>query len=190
MLAAMDLAELLVAYRADEPWARRQFGLELHRLIVPIFRGRFDEATVEDLTQETIIVVLRELHRFEDRGPGSFRAWVRRIGHYRKLSFVRRRKGFEELDEHTQASTDPSTTERLHWRERVTVMLEVFGAVDPVFASALEFLVQGGHPAELAEELALKPQTIRTRASRALAALRRLLDERWETSATFFTPPP
>ena len=37
----------------------------------------------DDFTSEVMVVVLRDIGRFEDRGRGSFQAWVHRLAHNR-----------------------------------------------------------------------------------------------------------
>lgn len=190
----MDLEALVDAYRQDQPLARRQLAVELHRIILPSFRGRFDEVDVEDLVQESIDVTLRELDKFESRGAGSFRAWVRRIALNRRLAFIARRDReharHQDLGEHEEVSTrEPGPREVLHWRERLAVVMEALDEIDPVFRAALEHLIAGGDPAQLAEQVGVRPQTIRSRASRALAVLRGAVRERWESTARFLTTP-
>lgn len=193
MLGAMDLETLVEAYRQGQPHAPRQLALELNRIILPAFRGRFDEVDVEDLVQETICAVLHDLHKYEDRGRGSFRAWVWRTAFNRKLSHGKResqaRKRAAPLDEdELPPQAVPSSRELIHWRTRLGVLREVFELLDPVFRAALEHLVSGGSPEELAEREGVKPRTIRTRASRALAKLRELISEHWQGSDSFFSP--
>jgi RNA polymerase sigma factor (sigma-70 family) len=194
ILAEMDLEALVDAYREGQTRARRQLAVELHRIILPVFRGRFDEVDVEDLVQESIDVTLRELDKFESRGPGSFRAWVRRIALNRRLAFVdrqgREHARRDDLGEHEGIPTrEPGPREVLHWRERLAVVKDALDQIDPVFRSALEHLIAGGDPAELAEQVGVRPQTIRSRASRALAALRGMVRGRWESSGRFLTTP-
>jgi len=191
MVGAMDLEELVAAYLAGQPWAGRELGPALRRLILPVFVGRFEAVDVEDLTQETIVAILRDISKFENRGKGSFKAWVWRIALNRKLAHAKKQARQSELegDASATASVGPGPIEVTHWRERLIVVEEVFELVDPKFRSALEFLISGGDPVELAEELDLKPQTIRTRASRALMIIRELVRERWQTSAGFFSTP-
>jgi RNA polymerase sigma factor (sigma-70 family) len=194
MLGAMDLEALVEAYRQGQPDARRQLAEELIRIVLPVFRGRFEEVDVDELVQETIRAVLQDLHKFENRGRGSFRAWVWRTAANRRLSHGERqgraRRRDKPLDEDELPPQDePSSHELLHWRERLSVLREALELLDPVFRRALEHLVAGGSPEELAEQEGVKPQTIRTRASRAVAKLRKLVRERWQGSGSFFSPP-
>lgn len=190
----MDLEQLVDAYRRDQPSARRQLGVELYRIILPVFRGRFDEVDVEDLVNDTVGVVLRDLGKYENRGPGSFRAWVRTIARNRRLAFAKDQgkalRRHQEPDEFELMPTlEPGPRERVHWRERLMAVRDAWELIDPVFRAALEHLVAGGDPVELAEQEGVKPHTIRTRASRALAALRGVVRRRWETSGRFLTTP-
>src|SRR5262245_2596375 len=49
-------------------------------------------ADVDDLAQEILDFVWRELPRFEHRGPGSFRLWLRAIAANRLKGYYRRRQ--------------------------------------------------------------------------------------------------
>lgn len=69
----------------------------LHGIYQPLIRrwlarvpGLGDEA--EDLSQEILLVVVRELPRFERRREGSFRAWLRRVTVNRTRVHWRRRR--------------------------------------------------------------------------------------------------
>ncbi len=85
------LDRLKVAGPGADDWHR------LHGIYLPLVRrwlarvpGLGDE--VDDLAQEVMIVLVRELPRFERRREGSFRAWLRRVAVNRVRSDRRRRR--------------------------------------------------------------------------------------------------
>lgn len=171
MLAAMDLDALVEAYRQGQPAAQRQLPSALYRMILPIFRRRFENFDVEDLTHDTIVVILQELDKFESRGSGSFRAWVLKIAKNRRLNRSRR-QGFEhrtfaQLDEEgAAAQRSEKPDHQVHWRERVGLLRDALRRIDPIYTEALVYLCEGGEAEELAEREDVKPHTIHTRASR------------------------
>jgi RNA polymerase sigma-70 factor, ECF subfamily len=62
----------------------------------PLLRAWLARAEVpfadhDDLSQEVLIVLVREVSGFERRGPGAFRAWLRAILHNRMRDYFRAR---------------------------------------------------------------------------------------------------
>lgn len=174
ILPAMDLDALVDAYRQGQPAARRQLPVELYRLILPIFRRRFADVDVEDLTHDTIAAVFHDLDNFEDRGRGSFRAWVlkiaqnRRLGHAARQSRTLRYVGPLPVD--VPDTRDANPRHLAHWRERLALLQDALTLVDPVYREAMLHLGQGGKAEELAERDGVKPQTIYSRAHRGRRA--------------------
>ena len=56
-------------------------------------RHGLQPADADDLAQEVLAVLVRELPRFEPRRPGAFRSWLRTITAYRLRNFWRAREG-------------------------------------------------------------------------------------------------
>jgi RNA polymerase sigma factor (sigma-70 family) len=187
----MSLDELAVAAGQGDPAARRQLGAQLPGILAPYFRGRFDEQELEDLTQLTITVIFTELHKYENRGPGSFRAWIGRIAHYRRLQFARQQNREQRaipLDDLLPAP-QVGPREWLHWHERLEAARDALSRVQPLFREAFEHLFAGGDPEILAKKYGVKPHTIETRASRALEQVRAELRARYHSSGRFCVTP-
>src|SRR5205814_585265 len=55
-------------------------------------RSGVPEVDADDLTQETLMVILREVAAFDRRHPGAFRAWLRGILANRLKRFFRARQ--------------------------------------------------------------------------------------------------
>lgn len=56
-----------------------------------------DPEDAKDVLQESFIKIFNNLHRFEERGPGSMRAWMRRIVVNESLSRLRTCAGTQQL---------------------------------------------------------------------------------------------
>src|SRR4051812_41085683 len=86
METSVSLLGRLAAAPADDDWRR------LNDLYQPLLRAWMSRAGVpladaDDLIQEVLLVVFREVGGFERRGEGAFRAWLRvilahRVGDY------------------------------------------------------------------------------------------------------------
>lgn len=87
---SLSLLDRLRRDPSEADWSR------LHSIYRPLVRawlarmpGLRDEC--DDVAQEVLLVVVREVPRFERRREGSFRAWLRRITANRVREFWRRR---------------------------------------------------------------------------------------------------
>jgi RNA polymerase sigma-70 factor (ECF subfamily) len=88
---SVSLLDRLAGRADDADWRR------LHDLYAPLLRAWLARADItgadaEDLAQEVMMVVVRELPAFEWRGPGAFRAWLRAILLHRVRDFCRARQ--------------------------------------------------------------------------------------------------
>jgi RNA polymerase sigma-70 factor (ECF subfamily) len=116
---------LLQRARAGEDAGWRQ----LVALYQPLIRGwltryHVHPQEVEDLTQDVLAMLIRELPRFEHAGrPGSFRGWLRQISVNRAREFWRRGKcraaspGGSEFLEHLAQLEDPESAPSRRWDE-------------------------------------------------------------------------
>ena len=98
----------------------------LQDIYAPLIRSRLarvpglgDDA--DDLTQETLLVLFRELPTFDRRRDGSFRAWLRQIVVHRIWAWAKSRQkqplaGLgEELDELLAQLSDPDSDLSRQW---------------------------------------------------------------------------
>lgn len=125
-----------------------------------------------DLMQDIFIAVFKSLPNF--RGEGSFKAWLFRIAHFRCIEFYRRKRSdssFEDIEEpgcegptpehHLEADcTSQSLTtamQRLPLAQRAVVELKFFG----------QFTFD-----EIADQLGLSSNTVKSRLYSALAKLK------------------
>lgn len=91
METSLSLLERLAGRPGDDDWRRLD---ELYR---PLLRAWLSRAGVspndlEDLVQEILLVVVREVRGFDRRRVGSFRAWLRQILVNRVRDHVRARR--------------------------------------------------------------------------------------------------
>jgi RNA polymerase sigma-70 factor (ECF subfamily) len=152
----------------------------LHRLGV-------QDSDADDLTQEVLLVVLRELPQFEhNRRSGAFRRWLRMILAHRVQDFWKRRDrrpiaagGSSFHEQLNQLTDDGSPASQLWDRQHDEhVMSQLMETLRPRFApqtwQAFRMQVIDGRRADaVATELGLSLSSVYVAKSRVLNALRR-----------------
>ena len=78
METSVSLLERLAGAPTDEDW-RRLLILYQPLLRAWTARAGVPDSDADDLAQEVLLVVFREVAKFDRRGPGAFRAWLRTI---------------------------------------------------------------------------------------------------------------
>ena len=177
----LDEVTLARARRGD----RAAFRALVERYERPVFAllGRMlfragREALVEDLAQETFVRVFRGLPQFGADGRSNVAAWILTIAARLAIDELRRQQPHAvPLDAHTLAVAAPTATDEPSERRRVAAAIE--RAVDelgPEYRAA--FLLREVHDMDyqsIAEALRVDVGTVKSRLSRARAALRRAL---------------
>lgn len=136
--------------------------------------GNADDAM--DLMQEVFISVFRNLASY--RAEGSFKSWLFRIAHFRCVEFYRRKRyhqnideGEEVIDDHACASQWAFDTARS--RELVVAMqalpLEQKAVIELKFFGQFTF-------EEIAQQLDISTNTIKSRLYSALGKMKALLE--------------
>ena len=187
METSVSLLERLAGAPTDDDWRR------LHDLYQPLLRAWMARAGVpasdaDDLVQEVLLVVFREIAGFEWRGQGAFRAWLRTILANEVRDYFRDQKyrpiatgdsGFQgRLDE---LESPDSALSRLWDREHdkhviVSLMRRVQGDFEPATWQAFRRHVLEGEPAaQVAEALGLSLNSVLLAKSRVLKRLRQEL---------------
>lgn len=143
-----------------------------------------DEKEAEDVMQQAYVSAYAHLRQFN--GQAQFSTWLTRIAVHEALARVRRRGRYEPLDEEwagVEALMRPNATndpERQAFSGELRALLE--SAIDRLPDGAREVFVlravEGLSTAEVAETLDVSEDVVKTRLSRARAALRRDLLER------------
>jgi RNA polymerase sigma-70 factor (ECF subfamily) len=178
------LDRLKAAGPDDADWLRFQdIYLPLLRQWLGRVPGLGDEAS--DLAQEVLLVVIRELPRFERQREGSFRAWLRQVTVNKVWSQGKRRRRQPDpgqrdaTDRYFEQLADPHGDLAQQWdRDHDQhVFQKLLALVQPDFsATAWEafcrFGRQGQPAAQVAEELGVSVNAVLQAKSRILRRLR------------------
>jgi RNA polymerase sigma-70 factor (ECF subfamily) len=183
-LTSLSLLERLQQQPDPETWKR------LVSLYLPMIHGWLQRhgvapADADDLAQEVLTVVVRELPRFEhNRRAGAFRAWLRTITVHRVRDFWRGRRlrpasGDEAFGKLLDQLEDPHSApsalwDREHDRHVARRLMEL---IRPEFGTktwrAFErTALEGARAAEVADELNLSVNAVLVAKSRVLQRLR------------------
>lgn len=180
---SVSLLERLRAEPSDGDWER------LHTLYAPLIRrwlaadpGLRGEA--DDLAQEVMVVVLREVGRFERRRDGSFRKWLRfvavnRVREHRRAAARRPHPADAATDGFLAQLADPASDLSAAWdRDHDKHVFDrLLDAVRPDFAPATwaafrRFALEGATAAAVAAELGVSENAVLLAKSRVLRRLR------------------
>lgn len=163
----------------------RRYNERVYRVARAIVR---DDAEAEDVMQQAYVNAYASLRQFA--GRARFSTWLTRIAIHEALARVRKRGRYEAFDdEHSNvepfmAERQSSDPERQALGGELRRLLE--WAIDELPDGAREVFVlrevEGLSTAETAESLGVSDDVVKTRLSRAKAALRRTVMER--TGAT------
>jgi len=168
----LDEVTLRRAQRGDQRAWRDlidRYQQPVHALIYRLLAGRARHR-VEDLTQETFVRVLRALPRFDPAGPASLSTWILTIATRMTLNELRR-------PEAAGLEREPEAAERADVdaeRKRLGAAIAAGVAQLPDQQRAV-LVLREYHDldyAEIADVLELDVGTVKSRLSRARAALR------------------
>jgi RNA polymerase sigma-70 factor (ECF subfamily) len=184
METSVSLLERLAGTPTEDDWQR------LDALYRPLLRAWMARAgvpasDVEDLVQDVLLVVSREIAGFEWRGQGAFRAWLRTILANRVRDYLRRQKNLptaaggsdfqswvEELESPDSALSDLWNREH-DQHVTASLMQRVQGDFAPVTWQAFRRHVLEGEPAaRVAGELSVSLNSVLLAKSRVLNRLR------------------
>jgi RNA polymerase sigma-70 factor (ECF subfamily) len=184
METSVSLLGRLAGAPTDDDWRRLD---ELYRPLLRawIARAGVVASDVDDLVQDVLLVVFREIAGFEWRGQGAFRAWLRTILANRVRDYFRKQKHqpiatgdsdfLRQLDE---LRSPDSALSHLWDREHdehvaAALMRRVQGDFAPATWQAFRRHVLEGEPAaHVAEELGLSLNSVLLAKSRVLKRLR------------------
>lgn len=160
----------------------RRHNERLYRAARAIVR---DEREAEDVMQQAYVNAYAHLRQFD--GRSKFSTWLTKIAIHEAFARVRRRARYTSLDlenaaapESAMASTSEPDPERQAFSRELAELLE--SALDALPDGAREVFmlrqVEGLSTQEAAEVLDVSEDVVKTRLSRARAALRRDLGQR------------
>ena len=140
---------------------------------------------VDDLTQEVLVVLFRELPSFERRRDGSFRAWLRQITVNRMHAFCKTRRkqplamGGPETDQLLAQLADPTSDLARQWDQDhdrhvfQKLLAIVEGDFEPgTWQAFTRFAVEGRPAAQVALELGVTESAVVQAKFRILKRLR------------------
>jgi RNA polymerase sigma-70 factor, ECF subfamily len=181
---SLSLLDRLKVARPDaSDWNRLQgIYLPLIQRWLSRVPGLGDESA--DLGQEVLVVVFREVPRFDRQREGSFRAWLRqvtvnKVRNYRRKRHRRPTVGLDPADGFLERLSDPNDDLAREWdRDHDTYVVEKLLAVvktdfTPTTWQAFQrFGVDGVPAGRVAEELGLSENAVILAKSRVLKRLR------------------
>ena len=154
--------------------------IEAHEAKVFALLGRMlgrGSPHLEDLAQETFLKALRALPSFDPAGPATLSTWILTIATRLAIDALRREKRWATEEEVERA--DLGAVERLEQRELAAHVEAALGTITP---EGRAILILRAHDdldyPEIAAALDLELGTVKSRLSRARAALKRALSAR------------
>jgi RNA polymerase sigma factor (sigma-70 family) len=161
----------------------------LHGVYLPLIQkwlgrvpGLGDESA--DLAQDVLVVVFRQIARFDRKREGSFRAWLRQITvnharNYRRKRHRRPAVGLDPADSFLARLADPNDDVAREWdRDHDSHVVErLLAIVEPNFNPTTwqafrRFGVDGEPAAQVAQDLGLSENAVILAKSRVLKRLR------------------
>jgi RNA polymerase sigma-70 factor (ECF subfamily) len=182
--APAELDEMTVARaQRGDPRARRDLVERYQRpvfaLLSRMLHRRDLPPGVEDLAQETFLRVFRALPGYDRDGAAKLSTWILTIASNLAIDAIRRRRvptqPLDDAHEPVGPGRSDAEAERLRLAE---VLRRAIDDLSPEHRAA--FLLREYHEfeyAEIASALAIDLGTVKSRLSRARAALRRSLEE-------------
>lgn len=175
-----------VRLRDESSWTRL---LALYGPLVEYWCRRGGvEADAPDLAQEVFLAVSQDLERFEYRGPGSFRGWLRGITRHKLLDYYRKAQRqapaeggstalhrLQEIpDPQPGSSEDANEVSGLYHRALDLIRSEFEERTWQAFWLTA---IEGREAPAAAAELGMSPVAVRIAKSRVLARLRAEAEE-------------
>lgn len=186
---SVSLLERLRSRPDDDAW-QRLVGLYTSLLHGWLRRYGLQPSDVDDLVQEVLAVVVRELPQFQhNQRPGAFRRWLRTILVHRLKNFWRTRQTRplalegSQLAEMLEQLEDPDSGLSRLWDEEHDqhVLRRLLEVIQPEFTASTwqafrRVAVQGEDVETVAADLGLSVHAVFVAKSRVLCRLRREAD--------------
>ena len=170
----MSLDELLGAVQNGEPGAELRLFRQLRVELLSFFKKRVEASDVEDLTQETMTIIVAKLQRkpFDLARPSSFRSYVFVIAslHLKSARKAKRRHSEPPSLHGSWWDLPKSSPDEAMMRLQHTALLRsALAAIKTVYRRALESRLRDEDPREFADAEGIELATVRTRISRGWA---------------------
>ena len=181
--AELDELTLARAQRGDAR-ARKDLVLRYQRpvfaLLSRMLHARTTPHTAQDLAQDTFLKVFRALPSFDRHGAARLSTWILTIATNLAIDELRRRRiPTDPLSPSDETTASIAATDADAERRRLAeVLRRAIDDLQPEYRAA--FLLREYHEfeyAEIASNLQIDLGTVKSRLSRARAALRRALEE-------------
>jgi len=189
-----SLLERLADDGADSDW--RRLLLVYRPFVDSVVRGYPGLASqADDVAQEVMMVLMRELPRFQRQRTGSFRSWLRGITVNQLRIALRKSKKFKQTEEHSRSMedqvnelADPASIASQKWDEEHDravldrIVQVVKGDFKEITWQAFQrYAIDDQPPAEVAIELDISLNSVLLAKSRVLRRMREeaagLIDE-------------
>ncbi len=165
-----------------ESWRRL---VDVYTPLIRGWLGRHDVPAhdADDLTQEVLAVLVRELPRFEHAGrKGAFRSWLRAVTVHRLRDYWRARQARPEIDAALDRLADPHSDLSRLWdlEHDRHVARRLLALIEPQFEAATfrafrRQVLDGERAADVAAELGVSVNAVLLAKSRVLRRLRQEL---------------
>ena len=177
------LAQLQESDEADS-WAR---FARLYTPLITAWLRKYDvqNSDIDDLMQDVFLAVSKDLPRFERRGPGAFRGWMKGILVNRLRNFWRSRDrrplavAGSDIDARLAQLDDPTSQQTQIWNRQhdQIVMRQLLEMVKPQFESTTwkafcRVALDGQKAQTVADELQISRNSVFLAKSRVLRRLR------------------
>ena len=176
----LDPATLAAAARGDREASRRfveLYQVRVFALVSRMLAGR-GRAIVEDIAQETFLHGFRRLASFDPRGSAKLSTWLLTIAARRAIDELRKQRPVLVAEVDASGGDSARADDRLIRRELIGAIEGALRELTPDLRAA--FLLREYHAleyAEIAKALDIDLGTVKSRLSRARAALRERLAE-------------
>lgn len=182
---SVSLLDRLACSGAEDDW--KKLTILYRPFIAGVARGYPALASQsDDITQEVMLVLMRELPRFQRHRTGSFRSWLRgitvnqlRIALRKSKKFKQAESGGRAIEEQLDELADPASIAAQKWdQEHDRIVLErivqiVKGDFKEVTWRAFQrYAIDNQPPAAVAQELSVSLNSVLLAKSRVLRRLR------------------
>lgn len=187
--------------RSPEPDAWNRL-VDLYAPLIRVWLRKYDvqDSDADDLVQEVLLAVSKDLAKFEHRGqPGDFRGWLKAILVNRLRKFWRARDrrpqahGDSDMDTRLAQLDDPSSEMSQIWNHQHDqyVLRQLLALAEPHFAPTTwkafcRVALDGARPDVVAREMGISRNAVIIAKCRVLSRLRQESEGLIESSSGFF----